>query len=170
MTWAPTVNVVTSPNYDIGPIAPRGIVVHGTDSGVAKSLADEETSSIAWLCNTSPEGNPNRAVSAHSLAGPGRVTRLVLPPHRAWHARTWNDHLGIELVHAIYTEAVDPLVLRTAAWECAQWVKQFNIPLVWGDPGFQEHREVPPGIQDGKVDVSTQFDHAAFLDLVASFL
>ncbi len=151
-----------SPNHDGPRSKTLGVVIHSTRGG-AGDLLTEYRAAVNWLCN------PASQSSAHAVVGPsGEVALLVDPANRAWHDRQMNDtHLGIELVQARIGQAIPDATLRAAAKVVAGWCAQYSIPVQWSvERGLCEHRETPPGIAEGKSDIGSPFDRAAFLGLV----
>lgn len=110
-------------------------------------------------------------VSAHSIAGPGIIARCVKTSDRAWHARYFNgSHLGLEIVQCFLGDVLDQSALDAAAWECANWSKEYSIPVVHDiNHGFAEHWEVPPGREDKKSDIESPFDIDDFLRRVVYY-
>lgn len=151
-----------SPNHDGQRTQTLGVVIHSTRGGASTGAAEYQAT-LNWFAN------PAAQVSAHAVVGPaGEVARPVDPALIAWHARSYNQtHLGIELVQPRAGDPLPPATLGAAARVVAAWCVRYKIPIDWSTTrGLAEHREIPPGVTDGKTDVGAPFDRAAFLAAV----
>lgn len=162
---APKQIQASSPNHEGPRPITLGIVVHST-RGDAATLQAEFDATLNWFAKTSSQ------VSAHSVAGPGVVARVVNPDLVAWHCRARNAAwLGIELTQSKLGDKLDDGVLNAAAWECANWVRAYHIPLQWSlDTGLCQHYATPEGQSDGKTDIMSPFDESDFLARIKSYL
>jgi hypothetical protein len=155
----------SSPNH--GGVRPQtlGIVIHSTRGGSANAQTEFD-STVTWFNSLASQ------VSAHAVVGPnGQIAWPVDPANIAWHARSWNDtHLGIELAQPHLGTALDPTIVDAAAKIVAEWVKTYDIPVVWDvNKGLAEHWEIPPGVAEGKTDIQGPFDRADFLARVRRY-
>lgn len=163
----------SSPNHDGSLAERRGVVIHSTRGG-ASSLQSEYEATVRHCHDPAPGGDARRAVSCHAIVGPNRqVHRPVSAEVIAWHARTYNaHHRGLELIQPrlgdrIPDEAIDEAARIIASWWRADRAAGYAWPLAWGiERGLCEHREIPPGIADGKSDIGAPFDRTDFLQRV----
>jgi N-acetyl-anhydromuramyl-L-alanine amidase AmpD len=150
-----------SPNHD-GPRATTlGCVIHST-RGRASNLAAEFRATIDWFAS------PASQVSAHIvIAADGTIASCVDPALIAWHARWFNEtHLGAELVQPNLGDPIADVQLRSLAWWLRQMGLQFGFALTLAT--LPEHKDIPPGIADGKTDVGSDYSFARLAPFLAT--
>lgn len=170
----PPMSDYTSPNYEkdaggqpVARPATKGIVLHATFGNVQPPItrAQELRSTYNYF------NNPESQLSSHAIVGVGQVVRPVRKEYIAWHGREYNQHhLGLEFVKRFVGDPIPDSDLVLGAMVCAEWCKEYAIPIVWNTvEGLTEHRLIPPGIREGKQDVGLDFDHVAFIAMVERF-
>lgn len=150
MTWQPKIVSAPSPNH--GGIRPetRGCVIHATYGG-AKTPVAELAATLAWF------KAPASQVSAHVVIDlDGTIYRVVGSESIAWHAREYNaHHLGAELVKQNKDSHITDEQLRSLAWQLKAWSEDFGFTL--SEANLPEHRQIPPGVAEGKEDVGPDY-------------
>lgn len=162
----------SSPNHDGPRKKTIGIVIHATLSGKNITVQEEYDSTVNYFQNPAPEGDSNKAVSAHAVVGPNRQVHLPVDPDLiAWHCRASNQtHLGLEMAKSRLGDPILPEILDQAAKIVAGWCQKYSIPAQWSKTnGIEEHRNMPTNT-DGHQDVGGPFNRDAFLALVQYYM
>src|SRR5262245_1018355 len=127
---------------------PRGVVLHGSRSGVAGNPKDKE-----WLGTARYEVNNPDGLGWHATIGEGKVAVHLTPQEWGWHAKAASQvYLGVEFAQA----TVDEPITHGQVLAFADWLKTRMLP---GWPGlplhFPSHAEVDREFnqQQGKTDV-----------------
>ncbi len=151
-----------SPNHGGKRAQTLGVVVHSTRGGTASQATD-------YAATVSYFDNPSAEASAHAVVGPNGETHYPIADDViGWHAREYNaTHLGIEIAQPRLGGYLSPQSLAVAARIVAGWCVKYKIPIRW-DParGLEEHRNIPPGVREGKSDIGPPLDRDAFLAAV----
>lgn len=129
---------------------PKGIILHGSRSGVAGRPKDVEYRGCASWAINNPDG-----LSWHATIGENRVAVHLTPQEWGWNARAASSHyLAVEIAQATVDEAVTDAQVTALA----DWIRTRVLPAYPSLPmHFPSHAEVEvsgeTGQRDGKTDI-----------------
>jgi hypothetical protein len=129
------------------PAMPKGIILHGSRSGVAGNPKDAEYAATARYEVANPNG-----LGWHATIGEGKVAVHMTPQEWGWHAlQASKVYIGIEFAQAVEGEPItDPQVAALADWIKTRVQPAWpTLPL-----HFPSHAEADreQGVSQGKTD------------------
>ena len=155
---------------------PYLIVVHTAEALPDCDPSDTSAESVARYGATT-----TRPVSWHATVDSDSIIQMLPPEYTAFHAHGYNScSLGIELATQADAWAQSPqwwidLIIDRAAFVCADWVKQYQIPVRRitrrqadeAEGGFISHAALDPG---RRRDPGAAFPWQQFLARVSEFV
>lgn len=129
------------------------MVIHGTYGGASTAQAELDAT-LNWF------KSPASQVSAHVvIAVDGTIYRCVGSESIAFHARDYNEHhLGAELVKPNAKSHITNAQLKSLGWQLKSWSADFGFTLT--EANLPEHKDIPPGIKEGKTDCGPDYSFA----------
>ncbi len=148
--YRPT-QVLTMPGNTIARFStmPKGVVLHGSRSGVVTNSIDQE-----FIGTANYAMNPSHGLGWHITVGNDRVAEHIPPTHWGWHARAASSrYLAVEFAQPVEVVTVTDAQIRAFVW----WLYTRVFP-VWPNLSLHmpTHHEVEisgeTGMIDGKTD------------------
>lgn len=127
-------------------VRPKGVILHGSRSGVPKPLSLEYQSTVRYLT----EGTGGSYLAWHATIGEREYAVHLPATQWGWNAREHSsEYLAVEFAQPTVGWTVTGLQIE-AYWA---WYQQ-EIRPVWGAiDTLVTHAELPAGVRDGKSDV-----------------
>ena len=135
---------------------PRGLVLHGTRSGVPKTIHDEYDGTRDWATHALVHDpvNGDYYLGWHVTVGEDEYS--VHMTAREWGWNCGGDSMyrfAIEFAQWDVSQAITDRQVRTAARAIKNELLPQWGPYDWSDPNAMKgHSELPQGIRDGKTD------------------